>query len=48
MDEEKRASTNVFITGATSPLGLAVIQALSADGHKVTGMAEGKEGAAQI
>ncbi len=48
MDEEKRSSTNVFITGATSPLGLAVMQALAADGHKVTGMAESKHGAAQI
>ncbi|MDX1994364.1 MAG: NAD(P)-dependent oxidoreductase [bacterium] len=48
MGTEERAPVNVFVTGASSPLGLAVVRALAADGHKVTGMTDGKDGAIAV
>jgi 2-alkyl-3-oxoalkanoate reductase len=45
MATESTATASVFITGATSALGLAVARQLTAAGHKVTGTANGSEDA---
>jgi nucleoside-diphosphate-sugar epimerase len=45
MATESTAPASVFITGATSALGLVVARQFAAAGHKVTGTAEGSDDA---
>lgn len=39
---------NVLITGANTPIGYQVAQKLVTDGHKVTGIASGRDGATEL
>lgn len=48
MDAENAEHLNIFLTGGSTPLGLAVTQRLTALGHKVSGITNNKEGAGQI
>lgn len=47
-DTSERTPLNIFITAAASPLGQTVIKRLAADGHKVYGVAKGKDEAATV
>lgn len=48
VDAEKTAPLNVFLTGGSTPLGLAVMRRLAANGHKVSGITSSNDGAILI
>lgn len=47
-ETNERTPLNIFVTAAAAPLGRTVTQRLAADGHKVYGVAKGKDEAAAV
>lgn len=47
-DSTPNSTSNVFITGANNPIGFVVAHKLVQQGHKVTGVADGRDGATAL